>query len=53
MEQIYEETVDRHFYTNDYNNNSDKGNTVHMDSSVIVAEDPVSYIIKKYNIKTK
>lgn len=52
MEAVYKETLDRHFYTNDYNNDSDKGKIVYMDSNSIIMEEPVSYIIKKYNIPT-
>ncbi len=53
MERIYEETLNRHFYTNDYNNNSEKGNTVGVDSNSVIAEDTISYIIKKYDIQTR
>ncbi len=52
MERIYEETLNRHFYTNDYNNSSEQGNTVGVDSNSVISEEPINYIIRKYRIQT-
>lgn len=53
MERIYEETLNRHFYTNDYDNNSEQGQTVGVDSSSILMEDTIHYVIRKYSIQSK
>lgn len=53
MERIYEETLNRHFYTNDYDNNSEQGNTVGIDSNSVLMEDTIHYVIRKYRIQPK
>ena len=51
MERIFEETFNRHFYTNDYNNCSDQGDIKSMDANAVIPEDTLNYLLKKYNIK--
>ncbi len=51
MECIYEETLNRHFYTNDYNNTSEQGHTVGVDTNSVLSEEPLFYIIRKYSIQ--
>ena len=53
MERIYEETLNRHFYTNDYDNNSEQGSTVGIDSNSVLMEDTIHYVIRKYRIQPK
>ena len=52
MEMMFEETLDRHYYTNDCEENQGEGNIERLDSNMVVPEDAVNYVIKKYNFKT-
>ncbi len=53
MEMLFTETLDKHFYTNDRENRVKKGHTETLKSDVIIPEDAISYIIKKYNFTVK